>query len=170
MVCFLTKRLRELLPESRISSDYLVGAYATFPGILTGLGLTLTFGAIVLALPGVHYNKNTPADPVSAIDGLINGVSGKFVSFICGACPQRGLEKRTLRRFGGATTTQSKRGRTCSRTFPKLISFSTSSDLPTSRSFRSATLAAVDRLVDAFQTQVSPALADGVSSGMAGRL
>ena len=56
--------------------------FSSFPGLLTGAGLTLTFVAILLALYGVHYDKANTVDPISGIDTLINGLSGKFLSSI----------------------------------------------------------------------------------------
>jgi hypothetical protein len=79
---FSGRSLREVLPESLIKSHFNFGKYAAFPGILTGLGLMMTFLAILLALMGVSYNKSNPLEPVHGIDVLINGLSGKFLSSI----------------------------------------------------------------------------------------
>ena len=79
---FTGRPLREILPDALISRRYHASAYASFPGILTGLGLMLTFVAILLALMGVSYNKSDPVEPVRGIDTLINGLSGKFLSSI----------------------------------------------------------------------------------------
>jgi ElaB/YqjD/DUF883 family membrane-anchored ribosome-binding protein len=172
---FITRRLRELLPDSVISSHYHVGAYSSFPGVLTGLGLTLTFIAILLALAGVHYNKNIPADPVSGIDGLINGLSGKFLSSIVALILSVAftyLEKRTLR---GLRRSYDGLIATGENLFPYLSQSHILLDLQRFASKQTVSVShisseVVDRLINAFQTQVSPALADGVSSGMAGKL
>jgi ElaB/YqjD/DUF883 family membrane-anchored ribosome-binding protein len=167
--------LRELLPDSIISSHYHVAAYASFPGVLTGLGLTLTFVAILLALAGVHYSKNNPADPVTGIDGLINGLSGKFLSSIVALILSVAftyLEKRTMRGLRRSYDNLIATGETL---FPYLSQAHILLDLQRFASKQTVSVShisseVVDRLVNAFQTQVSPALADGVSSGMAGKL
>lgn len=53
--------------------------YQSVPGIFTGLGLLLTFVAILVALKDVTIGANKE---VLGLDGLINGLSGKFVSSI----------------------------------------------------------------------------------------
>lgn len=53
--------------------------YQAIPGIFTGLGLLLTFVAILVALMDVRIGDNKE---VLGLDGLINGLSGKFVSSI----------------------------------------------------------------------------------------
>jgi hypothetical protein len=172
---FVTKRFRELLPDSVISSHYRIAWYTSFPGILTGLGLTLTFVAILLALAGVHYNKNNPSDPVSGIDGLINGLSGKFLSSIVALILSvvfTYLEKRTLRGLRRSYDALIAAGE---ELFPYLSPTRILLDLQRFASKQTVSVShisseVVDRLVNAFQTQVSPALADGVSSGMAGKL
>jgi len=80
---FLTRPLAEALPETVVvDSFYHSTFHQSVPGILTALGLLATFVAILMALAGVTYNVNDPARPVSGIDQLINGLSGKFVSSI----------------------------------------------------------------------------------------
>jgi hypothetical protein len=54
--------------------------YVAFPGIVTGLGLLFTFIAILMALMSVHQDPKTML--VSGVNGLINGLSGKFVSSV----------------------------------------------------------------------------------------
>ena len=53
--------------------------YNAVPGILTGLGLLMTFVAILDGLSHVTVSANMD---VQGIGGLINGLSGKFVSSI----------------------------------------------------------------------------------------
>jgi hypothetical protein len=80
---FLTEKPRDVLPyEIVISKHFHSAIFGAFPGLLTGAGLTLTFVAILLALYGVHYDKANAVDPISGIDTLINGLSGKFLSSI----------------------------------------------------------------------------------------
>jgi len=129
----------------------------------------------LLALAGVHYNKTNPADPVSGIDGLINGLSGKFVSSIVALILSvvfTYLEKRTLRRLRRSYDGLFATGETL---FPYLSQTHILLDLQRFASKQTVSVShisseVVDRLVNAFQTQVSPALAEGVSSGMAGKL
>jgi hypothetical protein len=65
----------ELLYDRQLNRNW----YRAFPGILTGLGLLLTFIAILIALMDVKVGEN---NVVSGVGGLINGLSGKFVSSI----------------------------------------------------------------------------------------
>lgn len=53
--------------------------FASIPGILTGLGLLMTFVAI---LDGLSHVTVTETMDVKGIGGLINGLSGKFFSSI----------------------------------------------------------------------------------------
>jgi hypothetical protein len=172
---FITRRLRELLPDSLINSHYHVSAYSSFPAVLTALGLTLTFVAILLALAGVHYNEGTAAEPVTGMRGLINGLSGKFVSSIVALILSVAftyLEKRTLR---GLRRSYDGLIATGERLFPYLSETHILLDLQRFASKQTVSIShisseVVDRLVNAFQSQVTPALAEGVSSGMAGKL
>jgi hypothetical protein len=80
---FITRPVPESFPEEDvIDSFYHSSFHQSVPGILTALGLLATFVAILMALAGVTYNINDPVRPVSGIDQLINGLSGKFVSSI----------------------------------------------------------------------------------------
>jgi uncharacterized membrane protein len=79
----MTERPRDLLPyDIVISQNFHAAIFGAVPGILTGLGLTGTFLAILLALYGVHYDQHNAVEPVSGMEGLINGLSGKFLSSI----------------------------------------------------------------------------------------
>jgi len=80
---FLTEPVRDLLPyDTVVSETYNGPLFGVIPGILTGSGLTLTFVAILLALSDVHYDKANTVNPITGIDALINGLSGKFLSSI----------------------------------------------------------------------------------------
>jgi len=80
---FLTENPRTVLPyEVVVGRNFHGASFSAFPGILTGSGLTLTFIAILLGLLGVHYDKANSIEPISGIDTLINGLSGKFLSSI----------------------------------------------------------------------------------------
>jgi hypothetical protein len=80
---FLTENPRRVLPyDVVVGRNFHTASFSAFPGILTGSGLTLTFIAILLGLLGVHYDKANSIEPISGIDTLINGLSGKFLSSI----------------------------------------------------------------------------------------
>jgi hypothetical protein len=80
---FITRPVADSLPEENLVDSFYNSAFhQSVPGILTALGLLATFVAILMALAGVTYNVNDPVRPVSGIDQLINGLSGKFVSSI----------------------------------------------------------------------------------------
>ena len=80
---FLTRPVAETLPEhALITPFYHSSFHQAVPAILTALGLLGTFTAILLALSGVSYNAADAARPVTGIDGLINGLAGKFLSSI----------------------------------------------------------------------------------------
>lgn len=65
-------------------AEYLnVGFYRQFPSFLTGMGLMFTFLAILIGLSKLHATGSQ----VEGLAGLINGLSGKFVTSIAGlAC------------------------------------------------------------------------------------
>jgi hypothetical protein len=80
---FLTRPVSECLPEEEVVDPFYHSRFhESVPGILTALGLLATFVAILMALAGVTYNVRDPLRPVSGIDQLINGLSGKFLSSI----------------------------------------------------------------------------------------
>jgi hypothetical protein len=84
---FLTESAREILPYDVVIGRHFNGTFlGAVPSILTGIGLTLTFIAILLGLLGVHYDKANAVEPISGIDSLINGLSGKFLSSIVALC------------------------------------------------------------------------------------
>ncbi len=80
---FLTRPAEQTLTEDDVMSPfYHFSFHQAVPGILTALGLLATFTAILIALSGVTYDVRNAARPVTGIDGLINGLSGKFLSSI----------------------------------------------------------------------------------------
>ena len=80
---FITRAIRDSLPEEDVVDSFYNSAFhQAVPGILTALGLLATFVAILMALAGVTYNPRDAMRPVSGIDQLINGLSGKFLSSI----------------------------------------------------------------------------------------
>jgi hypothetical protein len=80
---FVDRRGDEVLSlEDVVLPSYQVSFHHAVPSVLTALGLMATFTAILMALAGVSYDAHTPGAPVLGIEGLINGLSGKFLSSI----------------------------------------------------------------------------------------
>jgi len=80
---FLTENPRVALPfEVVVGRSFPAAIFGAYPGLLTAFGLMLTFLAILLALMNVHFNKGNASEPVSGMEQLINGLSGKFLSSI----------------------------------------------------------------------------------------
>jgi len=80
---FILRPVPEILNEERLVWALYNGSYyQAVPAILTALGLLATFIAILQGLAGVRYNPLDTAHPISGIDSLINGLSGKFVTSI----------------------------------------------------------------------------------------
>ncbi len=173
---FLTEKPRHVLPyEVVVGKRFHSAIFSAFPGLLTGAGLTLTFVAILLALYGVHYDKANTVDPVTGIDVLINGLSGKFVSSIVA------LLLSIFFTLGERFAVRSLRTR-----YEQLIAAVGSAipDLPPSRilldirrythdqtvSVSNISSDVVDRLVGAFNIAVVPTLTSGMSSGVAEKL
>jgi hypothetical protein len=76
---------REVLREESVSERYYHGSfYQAVPGILTGLGLMVTFISILVALSGLHVDLSNNTETVVGIKELIEGLAGKFVSSIIG--------------------------------------------------------------------------------------
>lgn len=69
--------------ESICAAHLNVRFYRQLPAFMTGMGLMLTFLAILIGLSKLHANGSD----IDGIQGLINGLSGKFVTSIVGlAC------------------------------------------------------------------------------------
>ncbi len=173
---FLTEKPRQILPyEVVIGKRFHAAIFGAFPGLLTGAGLTLTFIAILWALYGVHYDKANTVDPISGIDVLINGLSGKFLSSIVALLLSiffTLFEKSAVR---GLRTRYEQLIAAVGEAIP---------DLPPSRilldirrythdqtvSVSNISSDVVDRLVGAFNLAVVPTLTSGMSSGVADKL
>jgi hypothetical protein len=173
---FLTEKPREVLPyEIVIGRHFHSAVFSSFPGLLTGAGLTLTFIAILLALYGVHYDKANTVDPISGIDSLINGLSGKFLSSIVALLLSilfTIYEKRAVRSL---RTSYEQMIAAISEAIPYLTQTRVLLDIQ--RFAKSQTVSVshistevVDRLVGAFNSQIVPALAEGMSSGVAEKM
>jgi hypothetical protein len=69
--------------ESLCTAHLNVRFYRQLPGFMIGMGLMFTFLAILIGLSKLHANGSE----IDGIQGLINGLSGKFVTSIVGlAC------------------------------------------------------------------------------------
>lgn len=74
------------LAEEFFTQDSLLGTrinmsfYNYVPAVLTGIGLLLTFVAFFIGLSKLHADGQT----ITGIQGLINGLSGKFLTSIVG--------------------------------------------------------------------------------------
>jgi hypothetical protein len=170
---FLTERARALLPyDVVVSQNFHAAIFGAVPGILTGLGLTGTFLAILWALYGVHYDELNTVKPVSGMEGLINGLSGKFLSSIIALLLTiifTLLEKRilrSLRRSYDALITA------VSDVIPYLSKSRILLDLHRFSAKQTVSVSnisseVVDRLTGAFNDRVVPRLAAGMSSGVA---
>lgn len=173
---FLTERPRDLLAyDVVIGKNFNTAIFGAFPGLLTGAGLTLTFVAILVALYGVHYDTANTVEPVTGMSGLINGLSGKFLSSIvalflsvcftvCERSIVRGLRnryERLIAAISGAIPYMSQ-----SRVLLDIQRFAAKQTVSVSH----ISSEVVDRLVGAFNANVVPALADGMSSGVAEKM
>ena len=173
---FISRPVREIVNEDAVvESNYHRHLYGSFPGILTGIGLMLTFLAILLALYGVNYDKSNVAEPIRGIDQLINGLSGKFVSSIVAlvlsivfTLVEKNRSRKLRKQYDLLVTT----GGTL---FPYLSQTRILLDIQRFASKQTVSVShisseVVDRFVGAFRNDISPSLAEGVSAGMAGRL
>ena len=69
--------------ESLCAAHLNVRFYRQLPAFMTGMGLMFTFLAILIGLSKLHANGSE----IDGIQGLVNGLSGKFVTSIVGlAC------------------------------------------------------------------------------------
>jgi len=82
---FLAAIPREILPEESVSErHYHASFHEAVPGILTGLGLSCTFIAILVALTGLRVTEVNDTETVVGIKTLIEGLAGKFLTSIIG--------------------------------------------------------------------------------------
>jgi hypothetical protein len=173
---FTTKPIREVLSYDRLVSSHYHGAlYAVFPGILTGSGLLLTFTAILLALVDVRYDGSNATEPVQGIDGLINGLSGKFVSSIIGLLCSLAFTFYEKERTRQLRTAYDNFARAFEIRLPILSQARILLDIQRFASKQSVSISnisseVVDRFIGAFRADVTPGLAEGVSAGMATQL
>jgi hypothetical protein len=173
---FLTEKPRQILPlEVVVGKNFHSAIFSAVPGLLTGSGLTLTFVAILGALYGVHMDERNAANPVTGMQELINGLSGKFLSSIVALVLSiifTLYEKGAAR---GLRTRYEQLMAAIGEAIP---------DLPPARilldirrythdqtvSISNISSDVVDRFVGAFNLGVVPNLASGMSAGVADKL
>lgn len=69
--------------ETLCANQLNINLYRQLPSIMTGIGLLLTFLAILIGLSKLHANGSQ----IEGIQGLINGLAGKFITSVVGlAC------------------------------------------------------------------------------------
>jgi hypothetical protein len=173
---FLTEQPRQVLPyEIVVGKHFHSAIFGAFPGLLTGAGLTLTFIAILWALYGVHYDKANAVEPISGIDVLINGLSGKFLSSIVALLLSilfTLCEKSAVRRM---RTRYEQLVVAIGQAIPYLPPSRILLDIRRYTHDQTVSVSnissdVVDRLVGAFNIAVVPSLASGMSSGVAEKL
>lgn len=100
---FATRTAAEFFPRDLLNSRLNLAFYHQFPSLITGGGLLLTFLAILIGLSKLHADGSH----IVGIQGLINGLAGKFLTSIVGLlCANLFvlLEKSAMHRL--ATTQQ----------------------------------------------------------------
>lgn len=173
---YLTEPPRNILSYDVVVTQNFHGAiFGAIPGILTGLGLTGTFLAILWALYGVHYNELDAVKPVTGMEGLINGLSGKFLSSILALLLSIAFtlrEKHTVRSLRSgydalmAAVSDAIPFLSTSRILLDIHRFSAKQTVSVSN----ISSEVVDRLTNAFNDRVVPGLASGMSTGVADKL
>lgn len=165
---YLVTPSREALPESEmIGRDFNADFYHSLPGIITGLGLAITFIAILMGLYHVSYDPTKIGNPVQGIEGLINNLSGKFTSSVVALLSAIVLtvvlkrqERRVdlaYRRCLGAVSTA----------FPPLTDAMILADIQASgaereKALKNITSDMVDGFKSVFINEISPALSHGI--------
>jgi hypothetical protein len=77
---YATSSPEQILSKPALIEDHVsTSLFAAIPGVLTGVGLLMTFVAI---LDGLSHVSVSQSMDVQGIGGLINGLSGKFISSI----------------------------------------------------------------------------------------
>jgi hypothetical protein len=100
---FSTRTAADFFPRDLLNGRLNLSFYHQFPSLITGIGLLLTFLAILIGLSKLHADGSH----IVGIQGLINGLAGKFLTSIVGlVCANLFvlIEKSALHRL--ATTQQ----------------------------------------------------------------
>jgi hypothetical protein len=173
---FLTETPRNALPyELVVGRQFHSAIFTAFPGLLTGAGLTLTFIAILWALYGVHYDKANTVEPISGIDVLINGLSGKFLSSIVALTLSIFFTLAEKSAFRKLRNRYEQFIKALERAVPYLSPPRILLDIRRYTHDQTVSVShissdVVDRFVGAFNAGVVPSLASGVSLGVAEKL
>ena len=78
---FSTRRAEEIFTQDTLLNHRVnLAFYAQLPSLVTGIGLLLTFMALFIGLSRLHADGSE----IVGIQGLINGLAGKFLSSIVG--------------------------------------------------------------------------------------
>ena len=77
---FATRTASEFFPRDLLNGRLNLSFYHQFPSLITGIGLLLTFLAILIGLSKLHADGSH----IVGIQGLINGLAGKFLTSIVG--------------------------------------------------------------------------------------
>lgn len=78
---FSTRRAEEVLTQEALLVNRInLPFYQQFPSLITGIGLLLTFLALFIGLGKLHAEGSE----IVGIQGLINGLAGKFLTSIVG--------------------------------------------------------------------------------------
>ena len=144
------------LAYGRINLDL----YRVVPGILTGLGLLLTFLAILIGLSGVKVLKD---QSVSGIDLLVSGLSGKFFSSVIALLLSTAFlleERRQERRLNlGLRGMLQELDSLLPRKTPEMLLFDIRKEnMEQSRAMRTMVTDMADKLPASFQESLSPVL------------
>jgi hypothetical protein len=76
-----TRPAEEFFTEDNVINQRInLAFFSSYPGIITGIGLLLTFLAIFVGLMQVNIDEKT--SQIEGISGLINGLAGKFLTSI----------------------------------------------------------------------------------------
>ncbi|MCG3773780.1 MAG: hypothetical protein JW395_0594 [Nitrospira sp.] len=78
---FSTRRAEEIFTQDTLLSHRVnLAFYSQLPSLVTGIGLLLTFLALFIGLSKLHADGHD----IAGIQGLINGLAGKFLTSIVG--------------------------------------------------------------------------------------
>lgn len=78
---FSTRRAEEIFTQDTLLSHRVnLAFYSQLPSLVTGIGLLLTFLALFIGLSKLHADGHD----ITGIQGLINGLAGKFLTSIVG--------------------------------------------------------------------------------------
>lgn len=78
---FSTRRAEDVLTQDALMANQInLPFYQQFPSLITGIGLLLTFLALFVGLGKLHAEGSE----IVGIQGLINGLAGKFLTSIVG--------------------------------------------------------------------------------------